>query len=92
MIQYINSSRRKQQVFVANRVAENLDTTDESKWKHIIGVSNHVDIGKRLICIKELRLSEWFTGLAWLRMQKDKWPKEVPLVLFSDDVFHPSVF
>ena len=35
VIQWINSSHRKQQVFVANRVAEVLDTTDASQWKHV---------------------------------------------------------
>ena len=92
VIQWINSSHRKQQVFVANRVAEILDTTDVSQWKHVSGVNNPADIGTRLISIEELRQSEWFTGPAWLQESKEKWPKEVPLVLASDDDVHPSVF
>ena len=60
-------AHREQQVFVANRVAEILDTTDVSQWRHVSGVINPADIGTRLISIEELRQSEWFTGPAWLQ-------------------------
>ena len=33
VMQWIHSSHRIQEVFVANRVAEILDTTDFSQWK-----------------------------------------------------------
>ncbi|XP_075261712.1 uncharacterized protein LOC142353364 [Convolutriloba macropyga] len=92
VIQLINSTQRKQQVFVANRVAEILDTTDASQWKHVSGANNPADIGTRQINIEELWQSEWFTGPAWLRESEENWPKEIPLVLASDDDVHPSVF
>ena len=43
----VHSSRRKQQVFKANRGAEILYTTDVSLWKHIGGINNPADIGTR---------------------------------------------
>ena len=35
VLQWIHNFHRKQQVFVANRVTEILDTTDVSRWKHV---------------------------------------------------------
>ena len=67
VLQWIHSSHRKQQVFVANRVVEILDTTAVSQWKHVSGINNPADIGTRAINIEELKRSEWLTGPAWLK-------------------------
>ena len=67
VLQWIHSSHRKQQVFVANRVAEILETTDVSQWKHVSGINNPADIGTRAINIEELKRSEWLTGPALLK-------------------------
>ena len=69
VLQWIHSSHRKQQVFVANRVAEILDTTNVSQWNHVSGINNPADIGTRAINVDELKRSEWLTGLAWLRQR-----------------------
>ena len=61
VLPWIHSSHRKQQVFVANRVAQILDTTDVSRWKHVSGINNPADIGTRAINIEELKRSEWPT-------------------------------
>ena len=52
VLQWIHSSHRKEQVFVANRVAEILDTTDVSQWRHVSGINNPADIGTRAINIE----------------------------------------
>ena len=83
LIQWIHSSHRKQQVFVANRVAEILDTTDVSQWKHVSGINNPADIGTRAINIEELNRSEWLTGPAWLKRPESEWPEQVNLVFAS---------
>ena len=57
VLQWIHSYHRKQQVFMANRVAEILDTTDVSQWKHVSGINNPADIGTREINIEELKKS-----------------------------------
>ena len=67
VLQWIHSSHRKQQVFVANRVAEILDTTDVSQWKHVSGINKPVDIDTRAINIDELERNEWLTRPAWLK-------------------------
>ena len=54
----IHISHRKQQVFVANRVAEILDTTDVSQWKHVSGINKPAEIGTRAINIGEFKRSE----------------------------------
>ena len=81
---------RKQQMFVANRVAETLDTTDVSQWKRVSGMNNPADIGTRAINIEELKRSEWLIGPAWLRRPKSKWPEHVNLVFASDEENIPS--
>ena len=70
VLQWIHSSHRKQQVFVANRVAEILDTTDVSRWKHVSGINNPADIGTRAITFEELKISGWLTGQAWFKRQE----------------------
>ena len=93
LLQWIHSSHRKQQVFVANRVVEILDTTDVSQWKHVSGINNPAEIGTRAINIEELKRSEWLTGPAWLKRPESEWPELVNLVFASDEKNIPaSVF
>ena len=83
VLQWIHCSHRKQQVFVANRVAEILDTTDVSQWKHVSGINNPVDIGTRTI--EELKRNEWLTGQAWLKRLESERPERVNLIFASDE-------
>ena len=70
---------------MANRVAEILDTTNVSQWKHVSGISNPAGIGTREINIEELKGSEWLTGPAWLKRPQSKWPEQINLVFASDE-------
>ena len=72
VLQWIHISHRKQQVFVANRVAEILATTIVSQWNHVSGINNPADIGTRAINVDELKRSEWLTGPAWLKQRENK--------------------
>ena len=90
VLQWIHSSHRKQQKIVANRVAEILDTTDVSQWKHVSGINNPADIGTRAINIVELKRSEWLTGPAWLKRPESEWPEQVNLIFASDEENIPS--
>ena len=90
VLQWIHSSHRKQQVFVANRLADILDTTDVSQWKHVSGINNPADIGNRAINIEELKRSEWLTGQAWLKRPESEWPEKVNLIFSSDEENIPS--
>ena len=85
VLQRIHSSHRKQQVFVANRVAEILDTTNVSQWNHVSGINNPADIGTRAINVDELKRSEWLTGPAWLKQRENEWPEQLNLTFASDE-------
>ena len=56
-MQWIYCSHCKQQVFVVNRVAEKLYTTDISRWKYVSGINNSADISTTAINIVELNLA-----------------------------------
>ena len=75
---------------MANRVAEILDTTDVSQWRHVSGINNPADIGTRAINIEELRRSEWLIGPARIKRPKSEWPEQVNLVFASDEDNKPS--
>ena len=92
VLQWIHSSHRKQQVFVANRVAEILDTTNVSQWNLVSGINNPADIGTRAINVDELKRSEWLTGPAWLKQRENEWPEQVNLTFASDEQNNEMVF
>ena len=92
VLQWIHSSHRKQQVFVANKVAEILDTTKVSQWNHVSGINNPADIGTRAINVDELKRSEWLTESAWLKQRENEWPEQLNLTFVSDDQNDEMVF
>ena len=85
LLQWIHSSQRKQPMFVANRVAEILDTTDVSQWKQVSGINNPADIGTSANNLEELKRSEWLTGPAWLKRPDCEWLEQVNLIFASDE-------
>ena len=90
VLQWIHSSHRKQQVFVANRVADILDTTNVSQWKHVSGIYNPANIGTRVIDVDELKRSEWLTEPAWLKQPENEWPQQVNLDFAADEENIPT--
>ena len=71
-------------------MAEILNTTDVSQWRHVSGINNPADIGMRVINIDELRKSEWLIWPAWLKRPQSEWPEQVNLVFASDEDNIPS--
>ena len=92
VLQWIHSSHRKQQAFVANRVAEILDTTNVLQRNHVSDINNPADIGTRAINVNELKRSEWLTGPAWLKQREIEWPEQVNLTFASDEQNDQMVF
>ena len=90
VLQWIHSSHRKLQMFVANRLAEILDTADVSQWRYVRGINSLAYIGTRATNIEELKRSEWLTGPAWLKRPESEWPMQVNLIFASDEENIPS--
>ena len=86
----VNSSRRQQQVLVANRLAEILDKTDVSQWSHVCAINKPAEIGIRAINIEGFNRNEWLTGPAWLNRPKSERPERVNLGFASDEENIPS--
>ena len=60
-------SSQKETVFVANRVAEILDSSTIDQWRPVDGTLNLADIGTRGKSVLELEKGEWYTWPTWLR-------------------------
>ena len=58
-------------------------------WKHLGGVKNPVDIGKRAFNIEELKGRERITGPACVKRQESEWPQKVIFIFASDKkIYH----
>ena len=66
VIQWIRSSNEKQPTFVANRVAEILDTSTVDEWHHVEGAKNPADLGTRGLSFDDIANSNWIKGPDWL--------------------------
>ena len=80
VIQWIRSSNEKQPTFVANRVAEILDSSTVDEWHHVAGANNPADLGTRGLSFDEVPASNWIKGPDWLKR---------PIVLQEDNQ-HPA--
>ncbi|XP_045028397.1 uncharacterized protein LOC123471281 [Daphnia magna] len=54
VVRWIHASHRRYNVFVANRIAEILDSMTPSQWRHVPGVLNPADECSRGLCPSEL--------------------------------------
>ena len=54
------------------------------------GINKPVETGTRAINIEQLKRSEWFTGLTWLKQQESKWPNLSNLIYASVEDNSPS--
>ena len=51
----LHNYHRKQQVFVANRVAQILEKAEVSQWNHVSGIKTSDAIGTRAITVDEIK-------------------------------------
>jgi hypothetical protein len=74
-LSWIKSDHRKYKTFVANRVADILETTITSEWNWIPGRRNVADEATKKI--KKIDLTpdgRWFAGPDFLKSPEEKWP------------------
>ena len=84
VLQWLHSADKKQNVFVAKRAAEILESSTIDEWK---GELNSSDIGTRGTTIEKLNESDWLSGPIWLKDHPDDWPLSLqPINLASADL------
>ena len=66
-LQWLRNSDKKQPIFVANRVAEILDSSTVDQWRHLAGAENPAGLGTRGHSINELIQSDRINGSDWLK-------------------------
>ena len=66
VLQWLNSTS-KLPVFVANRVAEILESTSVDQWFHVLSRYNPADTGTRGITADSLKQSSWVNGHSFLK-------------------------
>ena len=67
VLQWLQSTHKKQQVFVANNAREILENSSMDQWKHVKGIKNPADNGTRAMFIEGFTESGWLNGPAWLQ-------------------------
>ena len=75
----MRSSDKKQPTFVANRLAEILDSSTVDQYRQIAGADNPADLGTRGLSINELMQTDWINGPDWLKSEindTENWEQE----------------
>ena len=86
VLPWLHSAEKRQDVFVAKRAAEILETSTIDDWKHDNGELIPSDIGTRGITIQKLTESDSLSGPVWLKDHPDDWPFSLqPINLVPDE-------
>ncbi|XP_045023060.1 uncharacterized protein LOC123467054 [Daphnia magna] len=85
VVRWIHASHRRYNVFVANRIAEILDSMTPSQWRHVPGVLNPADECSRGLCPSELDPNHrWYRGPEFLVLPPEQWPAQIPATELID--------
>ncbi|XP_045026644.1 uncharacterized protein LOC123470452 [Daphnia magna] len=85
VVRWIHASHRRYNVFVANRIAEILDSTTPPQWRHVPGVLNPADECSRGLCPSELDPNHrWYRGPEFLVLPPEQWPAQIPATELID--------
>ena len=66
VLQWIRNIDKKQQIFVANRVAEIMDSTTVDQWNNIDRIKNPAHLGTRGNSYRDSNESDWLQAPLWL--------------------------
>ncbi|UYV73725.1 hypothetical protein LAZ67_11000531 [Cordylochernes scorpioides] len=67
-------------IFVKNRVDEIQRRTKVSNWRFVPGFENPADLPSRGSKIGQFLRSKWWEGPDWLRLSREFWPSEEPII------------
>ena len=74
---YLQSTEKRFQTYVANRVAKILDHTTPFQWRHVPTTENPADDASRGMAAKDLVRSErWIKGPSFLYQEESCWPRQ----------------
>jgi len=83
VISWINSDKPLKS-YVSNRIAQILDLTQPSQWRHVPTTTNPADVISRGCSAESLLSNElWWNGPKWLSQAEDLWP--------SNNVIHTDL-
>ncbi|XP_070527718.1 uncharacterized protein [Cardiocondyla obscurior] len=86
-LNWIASSSRRWNSFVANRVGEIQRATDIADWRHVPSAENPADLLSRGTTIQMLKTSPlWWNGPSFLQFDSDSWPKRERAVISDEDL------
>ena len=83
---YIRNETKRFKIFVANRIRQIRDLSEESEWHYVNTKDNPSDDASRgLEALQEERVDRWFNGPSFLYNSKDSWPAEENVEIPVDD-------
>ena len=86
VVQWIRSDHRKYKQYVANRVAEILESSQIAEWRWCPGVQNPADEGTRArFPPKYNPEGRWRDGAMFLQLDENCWPTESLMLSTADD-------
>jgi len=78
VLNWLNSKTMKFHVFVANRVAEIVDTSDVQQWRYVPTKENPADDASRGLYASDISEScRWFKGPSFLSQSEEFWPNNI---------------
>ena len=76
----MNDQKGRHPTFISSRVAEILDTSTPSQWRHLPGKINVADDGSRGLPVSRLDSEcRWLNGPAFLSLPEHEWPENIAL-------------
>lgn len=77
VISWIRSDHRKYQQFVAHRIGEILENSDQNEWRWLPGNENVADEATKWTKPPSFEyMKRWYSGPEFLYLPEDQWPKE----------------
>ncbi|XP_064212957.1 uncharacterized protein LOC107399201 [Tribolium castaneum] len=82
VLNWLNSPPSRWKTFIANRVSEIQNLTQNAKWQHVPSNDNPADLLSRGIYPSELSSCEmWFSASPWLQLDEEHWPDQPNIYL-----------